>query len=74
VENEATNLMQEKLVKNRHLADQLRHKLMQPRGRAKMGYGPEDTFVHILNDLTNEPLVSKYLAHSVIQRLPMELI
>jgi len=71
--NEATNAIQERLLKNRHFADQLRKRLLQPRGRATQGYDQADPFVHILNNLSDEQLVSKYIAHNVIERIPLDI-
>ncbi len=73
MQNEATNAIQERLLKNRHFADQLRRRLLQPRGRATQGYEPTDPFVHILQNLTDEQLVSKYIAHNVIEKIPLDL-
>jgi len=70
MQNEATNAIQERLMKNRHFADQLRRKLLQPRGRAKQAYEPTDAFVRILRDLSDEQLVAKYIAHNVIEQIP----
>lgn len=47
---------------------------MQPCGRAKQGYGPDDVYSHILNSLDDEQLVSKYIAHSVVKKMPIEQI
>lgn len=71
MQNEATNTIQERLLKNSHFAYQLRTKLLQPRGRATQVYAPHDPFVRILNDLTDEQLVAKYIAHSVIEAIPV---
>ncbi len=72
MQNEATNAIQERLLKNRHFADQLRRRLLQPRGRATQGYEPDDVFVHILGNLSNEQLVSKYIAHNVIEKISLD--
>jgi hypothetical protein len=69
MQNEATNAIQERLIKNPHLAASLRRGLLQTRGKAKQGYEPTDRFVRILNSLTDEQLVSKYIAHSIHQRI-----
>lgn len=72
MQNEATNTIQERLLKNSHFAYQLRTKLLQPRGRARCVYAPHDPFSRILASLTDEQLVSKYIAHSVIEAIPMD--
>ena len=69
MQNEATNAIQERLLKNRHFADQLRKRLLQPRGRATQGYDTDDTFVQILGNLSNEQLIAKYLAHEIVNNV-----
>lgn len=69
MQNEATNAIQERLLKNPHLAASLRRQLLQPRGKAKQGYGPNDPFVRILNSLTDEQLVMKYIAHGITTKV-----
>lgn len=68
MQNEATNTIQERLMKNSHFASELRRRLVQPRGRAKQGYLPGDTFLRILGTLSDEQLVAKYIAHNVIEK------
>jgi len=69
MENEATNAIQERLIKNPHLAASLRRNLLTPRGRANQPYEPTDRFVQILNSLTDEQLVAKYIAHGIHQKI-----
>jgi hypothetical protein len=72
MQNEATNTIQERLLKNSHFAHELRKRLLTPRGRAKQGYLPDDPFYRILFALDDEQLVSKYIAHSVIEAIPID--
>lgn len=70
MENEATNAIQERLMKNPHLATSIRRSLLQVKGKAKQGYGPDDPFVRILNDLTDEQLIAKYIARNASMLIP----
>jgi hypothetical protein len=71
MQNEATNTIQERLLKNSHFASELRKRLLTPRGRAKQGYLPTDRFFLILQSLSDEQLVSKYIAHRVVEKIPI---
>jgi len=72
MQNEATNTIQERLLKNSHFAHELRKRLLTPRGRAKQGYLPDDPFARILGELSDEQLVSKYIAHTVIEKIQID--
>jgi hypothetical protein len=77
MQTEATNTVQavqSRVLNNKHYAAQLRNRLLSVRGRAKQGYHPDDPFVHILNDLTDEQLIAKSIAHSVLEKMPIEQI
>jgi hypothetical protein len=77
MQTEATNTLkavESRMAGNKHFAAQLRNKLLSVRGRAKQGYRPDDTFVHILNSLTDDQLIAKSMSHSVLEKLPIEQI
>ena len=65
MQNEATNTMQERLLRNPHLATNLRRKLLEAKGRFGLAYGLDDPFVHVLHNLTDSQLVEKYIAHGI---------
>jgi len=65
MENEATNTIQERLIKNPHLAASLRRKLLEPKGRFNLAYEPDAPFRHVLESLSNEQLIAKYVAHRI---------
>lgn len=69
MQNEATNAIQERLMKNPHLATSIRRSLLQVKGKAKQPYEADDPFVRILNDLTDSQLVEKYIAHGVREKI-----
>ena len=69
MQNEATNAITERLLNNKHLATRIRRSLLEVKGKAKQPYGPDDPFVRILNDLTDEQLICKYIARGVVKRV-----
>lgn len=67
MQNELTNVAQEKFLKNKHLAFSIRTKLRQ-------GLAGSPVAIRILEDLTDEQLVAKSLAHHVIKTAPLEAV
>jgi hypothetical protein len=65
MQNELTNTVQQKFLNNRHLAFTLRTKLRQR-------LTGSDTALAILSELTDEQLVTKYLTHIQISKIPAD--
>ena len=65
MQNELTNVVQEKFLKNRHLASHVRTNLRQRLAGC-------DTAIDILDSLSNEQLISKYLAHHTVKMMTPE--
>jgi hypothetical protein len=72
MQNEATNTAQQRvnrLLKNPHLADRLRRDLLGPKtlrnGGTVSAYSPESAFAQILESLTDEQLITKYIANGI---------
>jgi len=65
MQNELTNVVQEKFIKNRHLAFRIRTELRQR-------LAGSDVALRILDDLTDEQLVAKSLTHHAIKTMPLE--
>jgi hypothetical protein len=63
MQNELTNVAQEKFIRNKHLACHLRTGLRQRMAGC-------DTALAILEDLTDEQLVVKYLAYNALKTIP----
>jgi hypothetical protein len=67
MQNELTNVAQEKFLKNRHLAFNIRTKLRQNLSGSPVA-------LRILEELTDEQLVAKSLTHHVLKTMPLEAV
>lgn len=65
MQNELTNTVQEKFLRNPHLANHVRTHLRQRLAGC-------DTALDILDNLSNSQLVAKYLAHHATKMLTPE--